>query len=381
MTILFDLFNCQPQQGTKVKYHGGGEYIKAVFKRLVELNYSNSLIAFYNKDLDLDERILLVIKDNSIKTINVKSWKEISNIFSNYFIDVFYSGLPYIPLNNIISGNVKCIGTFHGLRAIELPTDRYEYLYFDGIKQMKSIIRKNFKQLLRLKAIYYSNKQFNTYDSIVCVSNHTRYAIKNYISEIKNEIFVFYTPPKIVSAECKNNSPLVKGKYVLLISVNRFEKNAYRAILAFEGLFDRDKFNDYKIVLVGGLPRKIKQKINHIDKYVLYDYIEAEELENLYKYCDFFMYPTLNEGFGMPPLEAMKYGKTCIVSAVCSLPEICGDAVYYVNPYDIGELQNRILMASEKKIDMDLIMYHFHMIEKRQKEDLDKLCNFILGVS
>ena len=81
----------------------------------------------------------------------------------------------------------------------------------------------------------------------------------------------------------------------------------------------------------------------------------------------------------MPPLEAMRYGKTCIVSGVCSLPEVCGDAVYYCNPYDIEEIQNRILMASEKKIDTDKVLKHFRTIVGKQNQDLYGLCEYILN--
>ena len=108
------------------------------------------------------------------------------------------------------------------------------------------------------------------------------------------------------------------------------------------------------------------------------DYVDIDKLESLYKYCDLFLYASLNEGFGMPPLEAMKYGKTCIVSGVCSLPEICGDAVYYVNPYDINEIASRILNAAMVKITPNKVITQYSKIHERQENDLDKLCEFII---
>lgn len=79
----------------------------------------------------------------------------------------------------------------------------------------------------------------------------------------------------------------------------------------------------------------------------------------------------------MPPLEAMKYGKTCIVSAVCSLPEVCGNGVYYVNPYDTGEIENRILHAIDEKIPSEVVYENFKKTFHKQTEDLDLLCRFI----
>ena len=77
----------------------------------------------------------------------------------------------------------------------------------------------------------------------------------------------------------------------------------------------------------------------------------------------------------------MKYGKTCIVSGVCSVPEVCGDAVYYINPYDIDEIQNRILMAEENKIQPEKIKKHLDAITQLQEQDLDQLCQFICSCS
>lgn len=130
-------------------------------------------------------------------------------------------------------------------------------------------------------------------------------------------------------------------------------------------------------MVIGKLPQKIKEKQRHQDRYILQGYVETEKLENLYKYCDMFLYPSLNEGFGMPPLEAMKYGKTCIVSAVCSLPEVCGDGVYYVNPYDIREIENRILHAVDVKIPSERVYESFKKTYDKQTEDLALLCSFI----
>ncbi len=127
------------------------------------------------------------------------------------------------------------------------------------------------------------------------------------------------------------------------------------------------------------MPGKIAEIIHRQERYVCLGYVEAGILENLYRYCDLFLYPSLNEGFGMPPLEAMKYGKTCIVSGVTSLPEICGDAVYYCNPYDIDEIKNRLLMAAEQKISAEKIENHLRGIRSRQDADLKALCEYITG--
>jgi glycosyltransferase involved in cell wall biosynthesis len=71
------------------------------------------------------------------------------------------------------------------------------------------------------------------------------------------------------------------------------------------------------------------------DKVLFLNYISADELPALYAGAKAFVFPSLYEGFGLPPLEAMACGCPVVVSNVASLPEVCGDAAYCVDPYDV----------------------------------------------
>jgi len=194
--------------------------------------------------------------------------------------------------------------------------------------------------------------------------------------QIKN-LKVFYTPAKEI--ERSNDVSNHKEKpYILIISSNRWIKNSYRAVIALDGLYDKHHMSNMKVRVYGGLPLKIRKKIRNIEMFEFYDYVSTEELENAYRGCELFLYPTLNEGFGLPPLEAMKYGKTCIISAVSSLPEIYGEAVYYCNPYDIKEIQNRVLYAYENKKTEKVISEKINSIKKRQDLDLIALCDMLI---
>ncbi|MBM3460424.1 MAG: glycosyltransferase family 4 protein, partial [Armatimonadetes bacterium] len=67
-------------------------------------------------------------------------------------------------------------------------------------------------------------------------------------------------------------------------------------------------------------------------------YVADGDLPFLYAAADLFVYPSLYEGFGLPPLEAMACGTPVLTSSVSSLPEVVGDAALLVNPYDEGAL-------------------------------------------
>ncbi|RYD76526.1 MAG: glycosyltransferase family 1 protein [Verrucomicrobiaceae bacterium] len=71
-------------------------------------------------------------------------------------------------------------------------------------------------------------------------------------------------------------------------------------------------------------------------------YVERSDLRRLYAGALAFVYPSLYEGFGLPALEAMKSGCPVITSSSSSLPEVCGDAALYVDPFDREDIRNAI---------------------------------------
>lgn len=375
--ILFDLLHAQPTGSTK--FHGGGEYIKAVFKHLIQLNgATNKISVFFNKSKFIDDWILDILNKQNIYIFQVSSINDVQKILDENHFDVFFSGLPYRFKNLDIPHSTKFIGTIHGLRTIELPFDKFTYKYFHGKKSLKNRIKYYISDRYKKQHVVDYEKIINKLDDIIAVSQHTKYAILNYFPNIEKPIDIFYTPQKESPLPLNSNQLHLK-KYILMISANRWEKNSYRSVIALDKLYSKGFLKDYNVVVIGKLPQKVIADIKNKSFFENLDYVNPEELETYYAYCDVFLYPSLNEGFGMPPLEAMKYGKTCVVSGVCSLPEIGGDVVYYCNPYDIDEIQNRILMASQNKISEDAILNHLEKIKQKQNDDLIKLCRKILA--
>ena len=79
------------------------------------------------------------------------------------------------------------------------------------------------------------------------------------------------------------------------------------------------------------------------DKVIFCGYLEDQILPVLYSGCDAFVYPSLYEGFGLPPLEAMSCKSPVITSNLTSIPEVTGDNALLINPHNINELEKALV--------------------------------------
>jgi glycosyltransferase involved in cell wall biosynthesis len=138
----------------------------------------------------------------------------------------------------------------------------------------------------------------------------------------------------------RNNLP---SKMVLNVGTLEPRKNVVALIKAFKELKGRG-LKDYKLVIAGDkgwLYKRIfdEVKSNGLQKEVLFlGIVEDEDLPMLYNCADIFVYPSLYEGFGLPPLEAMACGIPVITSNTSSLPEVIGNAGIMVDTDDINAL-------------------------------------------
>ena len=140
-------------------------------------------------------------------------------------------------------------------------------------------------------------------------------------------------------------------KYVLSLGSRDPRKNISSLVKAW-GLLPENIKAGRKLVLVGGESQAfLKEDFDVISPDIhLAGYVKDEALPSLYSNADCFVYPSFYEGFGFPPLEAMACGCPVITSKVSSLPEACGDAAYYVNPYSVNDIAKGIseVLTNEK---------------------------------
>ena len=127
--------------------------------------------------------------------------------------------------------------------------------------------------------------------------------------------------------------------FVLYAGTVKPHKNVERLIEAFD-LVRKHGLDDLKLVLIGDEISKyaaLRRAVHshQLHKYVRFlGYLPEETLAVMYRLASVFVFPSLYEGFGLPPLEAMASGTPVVTSNVSSLPEVAGDAAVLVDPYD-----------------------------------------------
>ncbi|MBO7061534.1 MAG: glycosyltransferase [Fibrobacter sp.] len=370
MPLLFDLTASQPNN--TIKRHGGGKYCEMLFDGLCKRKASFQ--AFYDSSKYLNPQVCESLKQYDIKLHDIKD-KPLQLIVNQNDIDAIYSALPEAlqPWPTC-----KILGTIHGLRSLELEYDFYGHWLLDsGVVGLNTFLGYFFNKKNKKQTFKHYQKLLRTSNfSFVTDSNHSKKVIQAICPEL--DIPVFY-PPSTSICQSKKTS---NEKYILIVSADRFEKNCTRAIIAIDELLSKKRIPSDVLIKITGITRNISRyNIKNISNFRFLGYVDERELDSLYANAYAFIYPSLNEGFGYPPLEAMKYNVPVIASNAASIPEVCGNAALYFSPTSISELEEKIIGLQNKNIYSDLQKKgaaRFQEIEARQKEDLDKLVDWII---
>ena len=197
---------------------------------------------------------------------------------------------------------------------------------------------------------YFLGHMFRSVDKIVAISASTKKDLIQYFGLPESKIEVIFNGFNHLLSSANLREDLDDGShyggygnYVLYIGNLLPHKNLERLIQAIALIREQ---MDVNLVLVGSSDSKKYKKIakrlgihNHV---FFLGNIPDGQLSGIIQKAKAFVLPSLYEGFGMPPLEAMSASVPVAVSRTSSLPEVCGDAALYFNPYDILDIANTI---------------------------------------
>lgn len=192
---------------------------------------------------------------------------------------------------------------------------------------------------------------------LLTVSEFSKNEIIKRLAVKEEKISVIYNAVSPLFQLCVN-AVTSEGKYILAVSSIDPRKNFAILLKALEYIKDKN----IKLKVVGGQDMIYSTSIKELSKDTCADKVEwlgrisDGELKTLYANALCFVYPSLYEGFGIPPLEAMSCGTPTIVSDIPPLREVCQDASLYINPYDAEDIANKInILAFDEGLRKDLM--------------------------
>lgn len=201
---------------------------------------------------------------------------------------------------------------------------------------------------------------------VTCVSHATKNDLCNYLNTIDPaQVIVTHLAASKLFYPCHSHEEIkcVKKRYqipddvqyILSLSTIEPRKNIDHTIRCFARLVEQETIKDLNLVLVGTKGwdyDKIFKELANLpalqNRIIVTGYVADEDLAPLYSGALAFVYPSLYEGFGLPPLEAMQCGVPVITSNTSSLPEVVGDAGIMVAPTDTDALCQSMLDLYKK---------------------------------
>ncbi|MDR3583355.1 MAG: glycosyltransferase family 1 protein [Candidatus Pacebacteria bacterium] len=349
-----------PEKGDAI---GVGHYTYQLIRHLLEIDKENEYVLFFDwrvreKDVKKFSRPNVKIKFypfSDYKKYLPGAYNELLGTATlvREHLDVVHttSAMSRIP----VAYRGKTVVTIHDLAAYKVPE------VFPKIKRTR--IRTSLSLM-----VSHANR-------IIAVSESTEKDIREIFGYPENNINVIYSGfdrrlfeeskmsrEKVLEKYGVNNG----RKYILFLGTIEPVKNITRLFEAFK-LFGESRADvgsgksEYKLVMAGKngwLASEYKQiaKDLGIAKDVIFTgYIIGDELVPLFKNADFFVMPSLYEGFGMTVLEAFATGTPVIASNVSSVPEVAGDAAFLVDPLSTQEIATAMTrLANDENLKNEL---------------------------
>lgn len=321
---------------------GIAHYVYNIFLELKGRDKQNSHevfgLNFFGKSMEFKQNFPKNTKFHLIKYIPGKIWN-----FSNRRL--------LLPPLELLLGKRADVFIFTQFRLYPtlLAKKRYVMIHDIAFEHFPQYIETKNLQYLRRRVPEAAKKA----DTIITISQSTR-----------NDLIATYNvePSKIIVAPCavdtdryrstKLSAEVVKkynlpDKYVLYLGTMEPRKNLKRLVEAYAKL-PKKLQGEYPLVLAGGkgwndeaILRAIKKAQEKV-KIIQTGYIDEDDIPMLYSGATVFLYPSNYEGFGMQILEAMACNTPVLTGKNSSLPEVGGDAAYYVNEKSINSISQGI---------------------------------------
>ena len=221
-------------------------------------------------------------------------------------------------------------------------------------------------------------------ERIVTISDYCKNDLIKHYPEAENKVTTIYdavasNQSDMPFSEIASKYGLEQGKYYYCVSSMLPHKNLETVLRVME--LRKHRGENIPLVLsgVGGRNADFEEKVDALkidDMVINTGFVSDAERDCLYENCRLFLFPSVFEGFGMPPIEAMRRGKQVVMTRESCLEEVTeGKAVYVDSPYDIEEWSRKIDAALQKTPDIQ--PFERYQLENVVKEYVKAFCEII----
>ena len=245
--------------------------------------------------------------------------------------------------------NRNIILTIHDLAFIRFPEFNFDWF-------IKKYTRKVKKNAFISKKIITDSK--STKNDIVKFFEIDSGKV-NVVYLAADKTFKALTPARINKNILKKYG--IAGRFILSVGTVEPRKNFIMLIKAYNNLKQKKESFDYKLVIAGRTGWKSEATYRERDNspfrqdILFIGRIPDPDLVQIYNQAELFVYPSLLEGFGLPPLEAMSCGLPVVAFDHSSLKEVIGDAGMLVPPGDDAEMEKQILYVLKNRIIKNIL--------------------------
>lgn len=343
---------------------GIGYFAKRYFMEMARLDLSEFHFIIY-KQRSVDEAVFCFPENASYEIVNVPDvgggmklalFEQILFYFYMKKCDVMWSPNYSSPW----FGRRKKIITIHDIYPI--------------------IDSKTYKTWKRFWANFLIKINARLSSTIITVSECSKKDIMDIIGIQSSKIRLFYNfLPTSEIAEIKKNKPsesitisgnvrTINKPYFLAVSVIKPIKNYEGLIQAFSVF--KKKHPEYSLYIVGSKGwgyRKVFELVEsfHLENCICFTgYLSSDDINSLYYNCQATVLPSFYEGFGYTPLEGFYRNKITVASHISSIPEVVGNAGFYINPYDINSIVEGLekctgdITCQEKQIEIQISKFN-----------------------
>ncbi len=169
----------------------------------------------------------------------------------------------------------------------------------------------------------------------------------NRVEVVANGVDQRYSPSPDKNTNSKYQLP---SQFVLFVGQTSTNKNLHRAIDAMH--FVRNRYGIDHILVIAGMPGDADMSLrayvreHRLENAVRFlGYVDDEDLPQLYSNAALFLFPSITEGFGIPPLEAMRCATPVVAAHSSCLPEVLGEAAIWVDPFSVESIAEGVRTA------------------------------------